>query len=109
MVLEPVAHHGSMFRSRRADRLKLLYWDDKPSRAIGSSAMANGLVMACKRLENASFTWPAIKDGVMMLNHARFEALFARLDWRKVKALDVRLPATAEWINHLVLRAFAGA
>lgn len=49
-----------VFRSRRADRLKLLYWDGA------------GLVMAYKRLEEASFTWPAIKDGVMMLNHAQF-------------------------------------
>ena len=30
------------------------------------------------------------------LNHAQFEALFAGLDWRKVKALDVRPPAAAE-------------
>ena len=73
-----------VFRSRRADRLKLLYWD------------GTGLVMAYKRLEDATFTWPAIKDGVMALNHAQFEALFAGLDWRKVKALEGRPPAAAE-------------
>lgn len=72
-----------VFRSRRADRLKLLYWD------------GTGLVMACKRLEEATFTWPAIKDGVMALNHARFEALFAGLDWRKVRAPETRPPAAA--------------
>ena len=44
----------------------------------------------------ATETWPAIKDGVMALNHAQFEALFAGLDWRKVKALDTRPPAAAE-------------
>ena len=73
-----------VFRSRRADRLKLLYWD------------GSGLVMAYKRLEDASFTWPAISDGVMALNHAQFEALFAGLDWRKVGALDASAPAAAE-------------
>ena len=73
-----------VFRSRRLDRLKLLYWD------------GTGLVMACKRLEDASFTWPGIKDGVMALSHAQFEALFAGLDWRRVKALDVRPPTAAE-------------
>lgn len=73
-----------VFRSRRADRLKLLYWD------------GTGLVMAYKRLEEATFTWPAIRDGVMALNHAQFEALFAGLDWRKVKALEARPPAAAE-------------
>lgn len=53
-------------------------------------------MMAYKRLEDTTFTWPAIKDGVIALNHAQFEALFAGLDWRKVKALDVRPPAAAE-------------
>ncbi|WP_371824715.1 IS66 family insertion sequence element accessory protein TnpB [Paracoccus sp. MA] len=51
MVLEPVAHHGSMFRSRRADRLKPLYWD------------GTGLVMAYKRLEDTTFTWPRSRTG----------------------------------------------
>ena len=73
-----------VFRSRRADRLKLLYWD------------GTGLVMAYKRLEEGSFTWPAIKDGLIALNHAQFEALFAGLDWRKVKALEARPPSAAE-------------
>ncbi|MBU3031723.1 IS66 family insertion sequence element accessory protein TnpB [Paracoccus marinaquae] len=73
-----------VFRSRRADRLKLLYWD------------GTGLVMTYKRLEDASFTWPAITDGVMVLNHAQFEALFAGLDWRKVKALEARPPTAVE-------------
>jgi transposase len=67
-----------VFRSRRADRLKLLYWD------------GSGLVMAYKRLKDATITWPAIKDGMMALNHAQFEALFAGPDWRRVKALEAR-------------------
>uniref|UniRef100_UPI00174E9180 IS66 family insertion sequence element accessory protein TnpB n=1 Tax=Paracoccus yeei TaxID=147645 RepID=UPI00174E9180 len=67
-----------------ADRLKLLYWD------------GTGLVMAYKRLEGGGFIWPAIKDGLIALNHAQFEALFAGLDWRKVKALDVRPPVATE-------------
>lgn len=73
-----------VFRAKRADRLKLLYWD------------GSGLVMAYKRLEDTSFTWPAIKDGAIALNHAQFEALFAGLDWRRVKALEVRQPAATE-------------
>lgn len=73
-----------VFRARRLDRLKLLYWD------------GSGLVMAYKRLEDTTFTWPAIQNGMMALNHAQFEALFAGLDWRKVKALETRPPAAAE-------------
>ena len=73
-----------LFRAKRADRLKILFWD------------GSGLVMAYKRLEETSFTWPAVRDGVMMLNRAQFEALFSRLDWRKVRALETRRPAAAE-------------
>jgi len=87
-----------VFRSRRADRLKLLYWDDEEDQETVWETVSptNGLVMAYKRLEDATFTWPAIKDGMMALNHAQFEALFAGLDWRRVKALETRPPAAAE-------------
>src|SRR5690606_21050713 len=69
-----------VFRSRKADRLKLIYWD------------GSGLVMAYKRLEDHTFTWPGIKDGLMTLTHAQFEALFAGLDWRRVHAVQTRTP-----------------
>ena len=43
----------------------------------------SGIVLAYKRSEEHSFTWPSIKDGLMTLSHAQFEALFAGLDWRR--------------------------
>jgi len=52
--------------------------------------------MAYKRLEDHVFKWPAISNGMMRLNHAQFEPLFAGLDWRKVYALEVRPPAAVE-------------
>jgi transposase len=73
-----------VFRAKRTDRLKILFWD------------GSGLVMAYKRLEETTFTWPAVRDGVMSLNRAQFEALFGGLDWRRVKALETRRPAAAE-------------
>ena len=73
-----------IFRAKRADRLKLIYWD------------GTGLVMVYKRLEDNSFKWPAIKDGLMSINHAQFEALFAGLDWRKVTALEQKPPRATE-------------
>jgi len=85
-VLKEAPFTGTVFvfRAKRADRLKILFWD------------GSGLVMAYKRLEETTFTWPAVRDGVMTLNRAQFEALFAGLDWRKVKSLEVRQPAAAE-------------
>ena len=73
-----------VFRAKKADRLKLLYWD------------GTGLVMAYKRLEEHSFTWPAVKDGLMLMNHAQFEALFAGLDWRRVRAIGAKAPEAVE-------------
>lgn len=73
-----------VFRAKRLDRLKILFWD------------GSGLVMAYKRLEDSTFTWPAVTNGMMALNRAQFEALFSGLDWRKVKALETRPPAAAE-------------
>lgn len=73
-----------VFRAKRADRLKMLFWD------------GSGLVMAYKRLEESSFAWPKLENGVMALNRAQFEALFSGLDWRKVRALEVRRPTAAE-------------
>lgn len=54
-----------MGRGRRL--LKILFWD------------GSGLVMAYKRLEESTFTWPSIRDGAMTLNRAQFEAMFAGL------------------------------
>ena len=53
--------------------------------------------MAYKRLEDNSFTWSHwIKNGVMRLEPAQVEALFAGLDWRRVQPLEVAAPAAAE-------------
>lgn len=73
-----------VFRAKRADRLKILFWD------------GSGLVLTYKRLEETSFTWPVVRDGVMTLDRAQFEALFAGLDWRRLRAVETRRPAAAE-------------
>jgi len=52
--------------------------------------------MAYKRLEDSTFVWPVIRDATIGLNHARFEALFSGLDWRRVKALVTRPPTAGE-------------
>jgi len=43
-----------VFRLRRANRLKLSYWD------------GTGLVLAYKRLKKSTFTGPAIKDDAVL-------------------------------------------
>lgn len=61
-----------VFRSKRADRIKILVWD------------ASGLVLVWKQLEGGAFRWPPIVDGVMRLTPVEFAALFDGLDWTRV-------------------------
>lgn len=71
-----------VFRSKRADRVKLLVYD------------GTGLVLIWKRLEG-KFRWPEIGDGVMRLSPAQLAALFEGLDWRRVYAPRIRRPQVA--------------
>lgn len=82
--LDPHSGIIVVFRSKQADRIKVLTWD------------GGGLVLAYKRLEQRSFAWPPIRDGVMQLSAAQFGALFEGLDWRKVRAVNVRRPHLVE-------------
>ena len=82
--LDPHSGVAVVFRSKRGDRIKVLYWD------------GSGIVLTYKRLEEGKFAWPAIQDGVMRLSRAQFEALFEGLDWRRVHARRVRRPTAAE-------------
>ena len=63
-----------VFRSKRGDRVKVLFWD------------GSGIVMIYKRLEQGGFAWPKVGDGVMRLSRVQFEALFAGLDWHRIHA-----------------------
>jgi transposase len=70
-----------VFRAKRADRVKLIWWD------------GTGLCFFAKRLEEGPFRWPKIEDGVMRLTAAQLQALLEGLDWRRVHAVRrVRAP-----------------
>jgi len=73
-----------VFRAKRADRLKLVFWD------------GSGLVLVSKRLDDGKFRWPRIEDGVMRLSPAQFTTLVEGLDWTRVHARRVRQPAEVQ-------------
>jgi len=83
LKLDPFCGAVFVFRSKRADRLKLIVWD------------GTGLVLAYKRLENSKFAWPKIADGTMKLTPAQFSALFEGLDWRAVRSARHPRPTSA--------------
>ena len=80
--LNPYSGVAYVFRAKRADRIKVLWWD------------GTGLVLAYKRLEQGRFAWPAVRNGVIRLPRAQFEALFEGLDWRRAWSPRVRRPLT---------------
>ena len=70
-----------VFRSKRTDRVKLVFWD------------GTGVCLFAKRLEDGDFHWPKIEDGVMRLSAAQLSALLEGLDWRRVRPVhDVPAP-----------------
>jgi len=73
-----------VFRSKRADKVKLLFWDQ------------TGLVLVTKRLEDGRFRWPAVQDGVMRLSPAQLSALMEGLDWSRVHMRRVRAPQATQ-------------
>lgn len=73
-----------VFRSKGADKVKLLFWDQ------------TGLVLVAKRLEDGRFRWPAIEDGVMRLSPAQLSALLEGLDWSRVHMRRVARPTAAQ-------------
>jgi transposase len=71
---DPFSGAVLVFRSRRADRVKILVWD------------GSGLVLVWKQLEGGAFRWPPVVDGVVRLTPVEFAALFDGIDWRRVQA-----------------------
>jgi transposase len=73
-----------VFRAKRADRVKLLFWD------------GTGVCLLAKRLEGSKFRWPRIEDGVMRLSPAQLSALLEGLDWSRVHARRVARPTATQ-------------
>jgi transposase len=57
-----------VFRSKRTDRVKLLWWD------------GTGICLLAKRLEDRQFRWPVIADGMMRLTPAQLSTLLEGLE-----------------------------
>ena len=83
LKLEPYSGVIYVFRSKRADRVKLLFWD------------GTGVCLLAKRLEGGKFRWPKVANGVMR-SPAQLSALLEGLDWSRVHAQRVARPTAAQ-------------
>ena len=86
MKADPFSGAVYVFRAKRADRVKLIYWD------------GTGVCLFAKRLEDGKFRWPNVQDGVMRLSAAELSALVgrARLEAGSRSARDTG--ADAAWM-----------
>ena len=80
-----------VFRSKRGDRIKVLFWD------------GSGIVMIYKRLEEGGFAWPKVGDGVMRLS--RVQVSIGAASMRP----DRRRPPRQNDSDHLVNMGNRGA
>ena len=71
---DPFSGAVFVFRAKRADRVKLIWWD------------GSGLCLFAKRLEQGKFVWPPIVEGRLQLTPAQLALLIEGIDWRRTVA-----------------------
>ena len=71
LASDPFSGHVFVFRGRRGDRVKLLWWD------------GDGLCLFYKRLEQGRFVWPQAEHGAVHLSAAQLSMLLEGIDWRR--------------------------
>jgi transposase len=67
----PFSGHVFVFRGRRGDLIKLLWFD------------GDGLCLFSKRLEHGGFVWPQADSGTVALTRAQLSMLLEGIDWRR--------------------------
>jgi transposase len=73
----PFSGHIFVFRGRRGDLMKLLWFD------------GDGLCLFAKRLERGRFVWPQAQSGTVHLSRAQLSMLLEGIDWRRPKRTAV--------------------
>jgi transposase len=67
---DPYNGHLFVFRGRRGDLLKVIWWDGQ------------GACLFRKRLERGLFVWPSVADGKLHVWSAQLSMLLEGIDWR---------------------------
>ena len=73
LELDPFAGHVFVFRGRRGDLIKVLWWD------------GDGLCLFAKRLERGRFVWPRAESGTVSLTRAQLSMMLEGIDLRSIK------------------------
>jgi transposase len=85
-----------VFRAKRADRVKIVWWVSHGSRhGFKRPWRKSGVCLFAKRLEKSSSCWPRIGHVRVQLNHAQLMALLDGLDWKRVRPVALKAPVFA--------------
>jgi transposase len=71
LELAPYSGHVFVFRGKRGDLIKLLWFD------------GDGLCLFQKRLVRGHFVWPQATSGPVSLTRAQLSMLLEGIDWRQ--------------------------
>lgn len=71
LAADPFSGHVFVFRGRRGDLLKVLWWS------------GDGMCLFIKRLERGRFIWPQADSGCLHLSAAQLSMLLEGIDWRR--------------------------
>lgn len=72
LALDPVSGHLFVFRSRSAQRVKILWWD------------RDGYCIYCKRLERGTFVFPCADQKTIAIDSAQLMKLLSGLPLEKL-------------------------
>lgn len=78
--LDPFSGAIYVFRSRRANMLKMIVWD------------GTGMVLVTKRLDGRGFPWPKTQTAPFTLSKVQLDALFEGTEWNRVSIAVTRKP-----------------
>jgi transposase len=67
---DPYSGHLFVFRRRRGDLIKVIWWDGK------------GACLFSKRLERGRFVWPSAVGSKLVISVAQLSMLLEGIDWR---------------------------
>ena len=67
----PYSGHMFVFRGRRGDLIKLLWWS------------GDGMCLFAKRLERGKFVWPQATSGTVCLSSAQLSMLLEGINWKR--------------------------
>ncbi len=70
LQLDPFNVHLFLFRGRRGDLIKIIWWDGQ------------GACLFSKRLEKGRFVWPSAGAGKVHISPAQLSMLLEGIDWR---------------------------